>query len=536
MHDLLIILPRVATLLFVLAFGACVGSLINVLVYRLPRGIGVVTPPSRCPACHTRLRWKDNIPIIVWVLLRGRCRYCKAPISPEYPLVELLCASLFGLFYVLWYLLPAASGPVEVLGIDLASLAPDWAAVDRFSGVPTTSAPMLLVVLVLVGALLTMTLTDLKTTLIPLVLPWFATLAGVIVHTGYAAYLWAKGLEYPMPGAEATWRWAIPTHGWSGLGLGLGGVAGIGVSLLLLRLGLIRQSFADAQDWEQAHREQLGLPPIAEQRLDAEHQPDPSQPGQPAQTGQWRPRAGWWRPVVAVVLATAGCGLAGAWIAGLAGVVPAAGLGIGVVLGPIVAGVVLKLLAGGRSGPTDATHPEQAPDDADQPKRTPSDAEVWIHYPHARREMVKEMAFLAMPTVGAWVGMLLAGQAQGLCPLWLDVLGGTLVGYLVGGGVVWMVRLLGSLGFGKEAMGLGDVHLMAAVGACLGWVDAVLAFFAAAFVGIVLTLYGVALSRGVGRAMPYGPALAIATVLVLLFKPAIEAGLTRLTGQPINLP
>ncbi|UYV14195.1 MAG: A24 family peptidase [Phycisphaera sp.] len=131
---------------------------------------------------------------------------------------------------------------------------------------------------------------------------------------------------------------------------------------------------------------------------------------------------------------------------------------------------------------------------------------------------------------------MLTSTFSGPCPLWLDALGGSLLGYLVGGGVVWAVRLFGSLGFGKEAMGLGDVHLMAAVGACLGWVDSVLAFFGAAFVGILLTLYSISLSRGVGRAMPYGPSLAIATVLVLLAKPAIELWLSRLTGQVVNLP
>ena len=131
---------------------------------------------------------------------------------------------------------------------------------------------------------------------------------------------------------------------------------------------------------------------------------------------------------------------------------------------------------------------------------------------------------------------MLAGSIETMCPVWLDALGGSLLGYLVGGGVVWAVRLFGSLGFGKEAMGLGDVHLMAAVGACVGWVDSVLAFFVAAFVGILLTFYSLSLSRGVGRAMPYGPSLAIATVLVLLAKPAVELGLSRITGQVVNLP
>ncbi len=76
-------------------FGACVGSFINVLVYRLPAGLSLITPPSRCPSCLTSLKPKDNIPILGWLLLGGRCRYCKKPISWRYPLIELITGLLF---------------------------------------------------------------------------------------------------------------------------------------------------------------------------------------------------------------------------------------------------------------------------------------------------------------------------------------------------------------------------------------------------------------------------------------------------------
>lgn len=521
MHDFVIILPRVASLLFVFAFGACVGSLINVLAYRLPRGIGVVTPASRCPFCETKLRWKDNIPIFGWLFLRGKCRYCKTPISPEYPVVELFAASLFTLFFVLWYLVPAFGGSgYELLGVNLGSARPDWAAIDRYNGVPSHSAPIFAVVLLLLGSLLAMTLTDLKTTMIPLVLPWFATAAGLLIHTGYAAFLSIRGLEYSMPTAEMSWRWAIPTYGWTSVGLGIGGMVGLAISMVLLKAGLIRRSFADAEQWEEEHRKAEGLPPL--ESLEDQHL---DQDDGDTETGQWRPTSGWLRGPAIIVIAVVLSAIAGAVVARALGYAPAIGLGIGAAVGPILAGVPLRVFV-----PATRAERELEPGDG------PSDAEVWIAYPHARREMVKEMAFLAPPVLGAWAGVLVLGQNQTLCPLWLDVLGGVLLGYLVGGGVVWAVRLFGSLGFGKEAMGLGDVHLMAAVGACVGWADAVLAFFGAAFVGILLTFYSLSLSRGVGRAMPYGPSLAIATVLVLLAKPAIELGLSRMTGQVINLP
>jgi leader peptidase (prepilin peptidase) / N-methyltransferase len=90
-------------------FGACIGSFLNVVIYRLPLGQSIVSPPSQCPKCGYRLRWYDNLPILGWLLLGGRCRTCKNPISIQYPIVELVTAVLFVL--VVW-LTPA--GPLMV--------------------------------------------------------------------------------------------------------------------------------------------------------------------------------------------------------------------------------------------------------------------------------------------------------------------------------------------------------------------------------------------------------------------------------------
>lgn len=81
--------------LIVFWLGAAVGSFLNVVIYRLPAGLSLLYPPSRCPHCHTRLRPYDNVPILGWLWLRGRCRYCHATISIRYPLIEALTASLF---------------------------------------------------------------------------------------------------------------------------------------------------------------------------------------------------------------------------------------------------------------------------------------------------------------------------------------------------------------------------------------------------------------------------------------------------------
>lgn len=80
-------------LIFVL--GASIGSFLNVVIYRVPAGMSLLAPPSRCPRCLTRLKFYDNVPVLGWVWLRGHCRYCRVPISLRYPLVELLVGLLF---------------------------------------------------------------------------------------------------------------------------------------------------------------------------------------------------------------------------------------------------------------------------------------------------------------------------------------------------------------------------------------------------------------------------------------------------------
>jgi leader peptidase (prepilin peptidase) / N-methyltransferase len=85
---------------FAFAFGAIVGSFLNVVAYRLPRGESLSRPRSRCPSCETPIRPYDNVPILSWLALRGRCRSCRAPISPRYPLVEATTGALCALVVV----------------------------------------------------------------------------------------------------------------------------------------------------------------------------------------------------------------------------------------------------------------------------------------------------------------------------------------------------------------------------------------------------------------------------------------------------
>lgn len=87
-------------LIFAIIFGALVGSFLNVVILRLPNaGESIVFPASHCPKCNENIRWYDNLPVISFLLLRGRCRYCQQSISWQYPLVELLMALLSGALF-----------------------------------------------------------------------------------------------------------------------------------------------------------------------------------------------------------------------------------------------------------------------------------------------------------------------------------------------------------------------------------------------------------------------------------------------------
>ncbi len=82
-------------LAFSAAFGGAVGSFLNVVVYRLPNGLSLITPPSHCPICKHPIRWFDNVPVFGWILLGGRCRSCRCRIPIRYPAVETATTAMF---------------------------------------------------------------------------------------------------------------------------------------------------------------------------------------------------------------------------------------------------------------------------------------------------------------------------------------------------------------------------------------------------------------------------------------------------------
>ena len=114
---------------FSFAFGACVASFLNVCIWRLPRNESVVKPASHCPKCNAAIKWYQNVPVISYVALGGRCADCREPISVRYTVVELLGGLLFLMAYLQWAVPAAfADAPVAAMRplLDFASVPVYW--------------------------------------------------------------------------------------------------------------------------------------------------------------------------------------------------------------------------------------------------------------------------------------------------------------------------------------------------------------------------------------------------------------------------
>ena len=426
-------LQHAVFIFFAFAFGACVGSFLNVVVWRLPRvehdenesiprslwrGLRALAhPPSRCPKCNTPLAWYDNIPVFGWIWLRGRCRYCAEPISPRYPIVEAVTGALFVLYYVMFFIVqlgPCAprppvivddmSGRIIALQRSLAILL-DW--------------PMFVLYMVLLACLLAASLIDAELFIIPIEIPWAAALAGFVGH--------ALIDRADVPGALSVGPVAAA--------MSAGGAVGLIASIVLFRAGLIPQSFPQGEPLLEVDREAM-LADVERAR---------------------------------------------------------------------------------RQGKS-LEYASQLP---------PNYTRAQI-----RAEIGKEMLFLLPPMVLAALGALSAMRfgaagrfwSGAVAHHWVSGLLGAVLGALVGGLVVWLTRILGTIGFGRVAMGLGDAHLMFGVGAVLGAGAATVAFFLAPFFGILIALY--MLLTGTRRELPYGPYLSLATAFVMIFYCPIAAWLS----------
>jgi leader peptidase (prepilin peptidase)/N-methyltransferase len=366
---LVILVPTILQAAFFFALGASVGSFVNVVAGRWPLGQDFVAPASRCTTCGRSLSWWENVPIVSWIALRGRCRTCGVWIGSEHVWVEIGMGALFALTVVLLYggLLP---GEPELVW---------WSRLGAWR-----TAPMLLAVLALWGCLSAASLIDAATGYIPLGITGLALAVALIASTAQGV-MTALALQSGWPTGSVTVAWQIA---------GLGGLVGTAVACALLWSGRLPRSFASIE------------------------------PDRELQPGE------------------------------------------------------------------------------------------------ARREVLVELPFILLPAAGGGIAASLV-QPDSLPPP-LAALGTACLGMLVGGGTIWLTRILGTLGFGREAMGLGDVHLMAAAGAVIGWRDALLAYLIAPFVALAWIAASGALARMRGsatRELPYGPHLALAVMIAFLGRP-----------------
>ena len=382
--DGIVAVPDWIWFVFIFAFGCCIGSFLNVVIYRLPRDKSLITPPSACPACGKHIRFYDNIPLISWLVLGRKCRYCKAPVSPRYFVIELLTGLVFLGLFILYF------------RTDLRSGMPPFLDGGWF---------IYLLHIILLAAFIAASAIDLELWVIPLSICWFVTAAG-LVGSALGGYIIGpdKVSGLPLfPGASA------------GTGsLAAGAAIGLAISWVLLATGLIKRSYesADSQD-------------------------SPDKPEELTEQ-QFNHRLEVCREII-FLLPIILCSLAAYWI--------------------------------GR-----------------------------------KSSLIQSLDFSQHPVVAGLLGS-----------LW---------GYFVGCGIVWATRIFGTLAFGKEAMGLGDVHLMGAAGAVIGPIFVVVAFFIAPFFG--LGWAGSQMFFKKTRQIPYGPFLSLGILVVMMLHDRIDLLINKL--------
>lgn len=379
---------------FIFAFGCCVGSFLNVVVYRLPRDKSLVTPGSACPACRRHIRFYDNIPLISWLVLGRKCRYCKAPVSPRYFVIELLTGVVFLALFIVYF------------------------RSDLRRDLPPFSEQGWLIYLLhiaMLGAFIAASAIDLEHWIIPLSICWFVTVAGLI-GSAAGAYV----IDPALNRAYALLPLATPKTG----ALALGATVGLAVSLMLLTTGLLKRSYESDAATE-----------------------------------------------------------------------------------------------GNLSGHEDKTVKDKISTEHEE-----SHQEQFNH----RLEAAREIIFLLPIILCAYGALRLSGRVEPVNTFWENFsqrpvvagLLGSLWGYFAGCGIVWAIRIFGTFTFGKEAMGLGDVHLMGAAGAVIGAFGVVIAFFIAPFFGLAWA--GVQMFFKKIRQIPYGPFLSLGVFVVIILHELIR--------------
>lgn len=219
-------------------FGSMVGSFINVVVWRMPRGVSVVSDGSACPYCRVPIRLVDNIPVFGWIKLKGRCRVCRLPISPRYPIVE----AIFGFVFLLMFFVELQTGgnnlpweqPSSGTGILRTVLVPNWQLIGIYS------YQMLLFVM-----LLTWTLMVLDRSRIPLKTIAFAWILGLAIPCFFHAMQPLKWAELPISRSLGEFWFLSQSLITAIIGWAAGLLIGLGLQTIL-RQRVDQQGSADA--------------------------------------------------------------------------------------------------------------------------------------------------------------------------------------------------------------------------------------------------------------------------------------------------
>ena len=227
-------MPHAIYILFLFVLGACVGSFLNVVVWRVPRkGWGsLISPPSHCPQCKHHLAWYDNVPVLGWIFLRGKCRYCGLGISPRYPIIEFITGAIFVFFYVMFFIYHVGPcAPAAMMQID--PLFGRMISVNRMPTSITDDWPIYALYMAMLSALLVGSLIDLELYIIPEEIPWTMAVVGIVIHAL---------IDHPtLPGALN-----VSATGIAGP-LAAGGALGLLISIILLQLKVFPVSFAEGE-------------------------------------------------------------------------------------------------------------------------------------------------------------------------------------------------------------------------------------------------------------------------------------------------
>lgn len=456
---------------FVWLLGLSIGSFLNVVIYRLPLGLSLSSPRwSFCPNCKTTIAWYDNIPVLSWLLLRGRCRRCAAPISVQYPLVEATTGLAFALVFGLLVLGDARVG---LLGFNWLV---DW--------------PLLLGWLILTAALVACAGMDFVAYMIDVRVTNFALIAGLVLMA-----FWNRP-EFMLPTAQS------PLAG--------GLIAAFVIGLIRMAVGAGRAAQTEPGDDDQT--------------ADADEK-DQITAAPPSGAGRVGPLG-----FACVVLLSLGLALV------LAGNLTDRPWMVLQYLVPAAFAVLMAILclAGGE------------PRAADEELHDALESEA----PRARVVVLHELAWLLPPILGGTIVTLLLLFSPSASEIWsrigtaicsTGIGGGDSGGLKIGvagvafaihgamAGIVlgWLVRILFTLVFGREAFGVGDIYILAAAGAATGWDIVLLAFPLA--VGVAILTFIVSLLRKRTAMLAFGPPLALGFLLALwVNRPATVLALQRI--------